>query len=195
MQKKFLIGGGVIAAVTVAAAVAIAAPGSMGHGPMHKMDSDGDGAVSKAEALAMVTTHFTKMDANSDGRIDVADRAAHHKAHFTELDTDKNGSISEAEFMAAHAKRADAREERREGRMDRGTGRHGKGHGYRGASMMMLKMADTNNDRAVTKAEMNAAVDAHFTKADTDKDGKISAAEGAAARKSMHERMKAQTAS
>lgn len=195
MKKKFLIGGGAVATAVIAAAVAYAAPGHMG-----KADTDGDGSISKAEVTAMATAHFAKMDANNDGQIDAADREAKHKAHFAAMDTDKNGSISETEFAAAHAARMEKRGEPGEGPM--GMEGHRKGHGghdghrggHKGGGMMMLKMADANGDKAITKAEMNAAIDAHFTKADTDKDGKISSAEHDAARKAMHERMKAAVA-
>lgn len=184
MTKKFLIGGGVLTMATVAAAVAFAAPGQMG-----KADTNGDGALSKAEVTAMANDRFAKMDANSDGQIDAADREARQKARFGEMDADKNGSISEAEFTAAHASRMEMLAERREGRMRMGDGHHGRGH--RGGGMMMLKMADANNDQSITKAEMMAAVDAHFAKADADKDGQISRAEGAAVKKAMRDRMKA----
>lgn len=60
--------------------------------------------------------------------------------------------------------------------------------------MKMFKMADANGDKAITKAEMTAAVDAHFAKADTNKDGQISNAEKDAMRSAMRERLKPATA-
>lgn len=186
MKKKFLIGGGAVATAAIAAAVAFAAPGQMG-----KADANGDGSLSKAEVTAMANTHFTKMDVNADGQINAADREAKHKAKFGEIDTDKNGSISEAEFTAAHAARMAERGGRGEGKMGRhheGRGHHGGRHG---GGMKMLKMADANGDKTITKAEMTAAVDAHFAKADTNKDGEISSAEHDAMRSAMRERMKA----
>ena len=186
MKKKFLIGGGAVATAAIAAAVAFAAPGQMG-----KADANGDGSLSKAEVTAMANTHFTKMDVNADGQINAADREAKHKAKFGEIDTDKNGSISEAEFTAAHAARMAERGGRGEGKMGRhheGRGHHGGRHG---GGMKMLKMADANGDKTITKAEMTAAADAHFAKADTNKDGEISSAEHDAMRSAMRERMKA----
>jgi Ca2+-binding EF-hand superfamily protein len=186
MHKKFLIGGGTVAAAAIVAAVAIAAPGRVGKG-----DTDGDGALSKAEVTAMATEHFTRMDANGDGQLDAADRAAMHKARFTEMDGDKNGSISEAEFTAAHSAWMEKRGEHRKGM---GGGHDGRGHrGGRGGGMMLLKVADSNGDQTVTKAEITAAIDTHFTKADTNKDGKISPSEHSAMRQAMRERMKAAT--
>lgn len=189
MKKQFLIGGGAVATAAIAAAVAFAAPGQMG-----QADTNGDGSLSKAEVTAMASTHFTKMDVNADGLINAADREAKHKAKFGEIDTDKNGSISEAEFTAAHAARMAERGERGEGKMrghHEGRGHHGMGKGHHGGGMKMLKMADANGDKTITKAEMTAAVDAHFAKADTNKDGLISSAEHDAMRSAMRERMKA----
>lgn len=189
MKKKLFIGGGAVATAAIAAAVAFAAPGQMG-----KADTNGDGLLSKAEVTAMANTHFTKMDVNADGQINAADREAKQKAKFGEMDTDKNGNISEAEFTAAHAARMAERGERGEGKMGRhhqGRGHHGAGKGRHGGGMKMLKMADANGDKTITKAEMTAAVDAHFAKADTNKDGQISNAEHDAMRSAMRERMKA----
>ena len=59
--------------------------------------------------------------------------------------------------------------------------------------MMLMHMADANNDGAVTRAEFDAARAKHFDMVDTNKDGSISAAEREAAhaamRGKMHERM------
>jgi hypothetical protein len=59
--------------------------------------------------------------------------------------------------------------------------------------MRLLKAADANGDQAITRAEMTAAIDAHFTKADTNKDGKISSDEHKAMRAAMRQRMQAAT--
>lgn len=188
MKKKLLIGGGAIASAAFAAAVAFAAPDAMG-----KADTDGDGAISKAEVTAIASANFAKMDINKDGKLDAADREAKHKAHFDALDADKNGSISEAEFTAARQERMEKRGKPGEGHMGMDHKRM-QGHGKRGGhqllrGLMMLKMADANGDKAVTQAEMTALIDTHFAKADTNNDGKISNAEHVAARKAMHERM------
>jgi hypothetical protein len=41
---------------------------------MKQMDTDGDGAVSKAEFLAGAEARFAKMDKNGDGKLDSSDR-------------------------------------------------------------------------------------------------------------------------
>ncbi|HEX9966032.1 MAG TPA: hypothetical protein VGB04_13735 [Allosphingosinicella sp.] len=48
-------------------------------GPMH-LDSDGDGAVSLAEAQSGIEGHFAKIDSNRDGSIDEAEMRSAHQA-------------------------------------------------------------------------------------------------------------------
>ncbi|MBK9433151.1 MAG: EF-hand domain-containing protein [Sphingomonadales bacterium] len=186
-----LIGAG---ALTIAAVAAFAAPGAMGPG---KADTNGDGAVSKAEMLAKADEHFAKMDVNKDGTLNATDKEAKVKAHFAEMDTDNNGSINEAEFVAAHQKRMEMRSgpdgAGREGmgpegmgRGGKGMGHHGRGHKGRGGDhMAMMAKADSNGDKAISQAEFRAAAEARFAKADANNDGKISTEEHQAARKAM----------
>lgn len=49
-------------------------------GPMH-LDSDGDGALTLAEAQSGIEAHFAKIDSNRDGSIDEAEMRAAHEAH------------------------------------------------------------------------------------------------------------------
>jgi hypothetical protein len=49
-----------------------------GRGPMH-MDTDGDGAISLAEAQSMLEGHFTRADANRDGSVTRAEMEAAHR--------------------------------------------------------------------------------------------------------------------
>lgn len=53
--------------------------GGPGHGKaMAKLDTDGDGAISKAEFDAMSAQRFAKLDTNSDGKIDATEMKAQH---------------------------------------------------------------------------------------------------------------------
>ena len=54
-------------------------PGGKG-GPMH-LDSDGDGALTLAEAQSGIDAHFAKIDSNRDGSIDEAEMRSAHEAH------------------------------------------------------------------------------------------------------------------
>lgn len=179
-----------VIAASLTSAALYAAPGAM-------RDIDGNGTVTKAEVVAAADAHFAKMDANADGTLNKADKAAMVTKQFATMDADKNGSLSQAEFVAAHEARAEKREDRREKRMGRGgpegerggkMGRHGGRHG---GGMKMLAMADTNGDKAVSKAEFRAAAEARFAKADTNSDGTISADERKAGRGKWRERQAA----
>ncbi|QVM84969.1 EF-hand domain-containing protein [Novosphingobium decolorationis] len=167
-------------------------------GPRHAMmDADKDGIVTRAEAQAAAEAMFTRMDVNKDGKIDAADREARQTARrtamFEKLDTNGDGSISKDEFMSAERGHRGDRGDR--GPRADGEGRHGKHHMRRGhhgprhgGGMMMMRMADTNKDGAITREEAVAAALTHFDMVDADKDGQITPEE----RKAAHEKMRAQ---
>ena len=83
--------------------------------PFADLDTDKDGRISKAEAVAKpeFAERFAQMDANKDGFVDRADRELAVKQHrdewFKAADSNKDGSLSKAEFDAAHAKRTEGR--------------------------------------------------------------------------------------
>ena len=61
--------------------------------------------------------------------------------------------------------------------------------GHRMGGMMLMRMADSNRDGAVTRDEFTAAAATRFDAADTNRDGTLTPAERQAARSAMHERM------
>jgi len=163
--------------------------------------------VTRADAQAQASRMFARLDVNHDGKLDPADRAAQQTAMFDSMDTDKNGQISRAEFAAHHpgghdmaggeAMRAGAGERRghkmgqgpmAEGRMGHGGG-HRMGQG-RDRAMMMMRVADTNKDNAVSEAEFTAAGTAMFDRADTNNDGKVSREERRNGRMAMRQMMR-----
>lgn len=177
-----------------AAALAIPALAGPSDGRGMRGDLNADGVVTRDEARTAATQMFAKMDANKDGKLSPEDRTARQAARFDAMDTNKDGSLSRAEFDAAHAARADRWAQRGEGAGPDGArggpdGHRGK-HGMRGGKGPgMGKMADTNNDGAVTEAEMQTAAMAHFDKADANKDGKLTQDERRAAHKAMRDAM------
>lgn len=171
-----------------------------GNAMFAKMDANSDGVINDADRALQRQKMFAEADSNRDGELSASEmqamrdkrmerreeqRAARAGARedraakfFERLDTDKSGGLSQAELAAAH----DAMGKRGK----RGEGRRGM-RGVRGGGgpQMMLRLADTNGDKAITRAEFDSALAARFAKADTNGDGAISAAEHEAARKSM----------
>ncbi len=215
-MKKIVLGLGA-AALLAAGGVAYAQAGhGEGHGDgqrdhMAKIDTNGDGQITRAEMMAGVDAMFAMRDANKDGKIDKADREAMREqrraAMWQKLDGDGNNSVSKAEWDAAHAARMANREEMRakhkgmraeagkDGKRGEGMRRGGqrgkmggKMGGHKGGGMGMMAMADTNKDQAVTLAEARAAATKHFDMLDTDKNGVATKAEMQA----MHAKHKAE---
>ena len=226
---KKMIWAGAAGVVLLASGAAIA----HNHGG-YKMDTDGNGEVTRAEAAAAADAAFTRMDANKDGVLNATDRAERKGDRFAAMDTNKDGQLSKAELDAAHAarmeKRADRkgerggkrmanmtdeqkaqwqakRAERRDahfaamdtdnngtlseaeftaGHAKMGEGKRGGHKGKRGGRMM--ERADTNGDKAISKAEFTTAAMARFDRMDANKDGVISSAERQAMKEKRGER-------
>ena len=172
-MKNFVSALGATALALAVGSAAFAAPGAMRHGP----GANGDGTITCAEASAQVAERFAKADANGDGVLNEADKAARMSQMFDTIDTDKNGSISRAEFVAAHSAMGGEH-----AGMEMGGHHMGMAGGGPG---MMLRMADANNDGAVTRDEALAAALKHFDKMDANKDGQVTKAERQAAMKAM----------
>lgn len=189
MIKKAMLG--VSVALLAVSGAAIASHHGPGHG-----DPMGDKTVTRAEAQTRAATMFTKMDVNKDGKIDAGDREARQMARFDGADANKDGSVSRDEFAAARKAAGERRAEwKAKAKAERGErGEHGKrmgghGRGMKGG-MMMLVMADTNKDKAVSKDEFLTAHAKHFDMADANKDGSLTPDERKAAQAKMREHMK-----
>lgn len=101
-----------------------------------------------------------RADADHDGVITRAEMIANAEARFAAMDADKDGKVSAAERDAAR----DAMQARRRG---------GGGYGMRG---------DPDGDVALTRAVVVDRAGKRFDRLDTNRDGKLDAAERAAAR-------------
>ncbi|QGN54996.1 EF-hand domain-containing protein [Novosphingobium sp. Gsoil 351] len=181
-MKKFTLAAAA-ATLAMSATALIAAPGDAKRGP----DANGDGTITRAEVQAQVAERFAKADANGDGVLNEADKAARTGQMFDRIDTDKNGSISRAEFLAAHSGAGGEHAGMDHGAMFGPGGRPG---GRMGGAGMMLRMADTNNDGAVTRDEALAAALKSFDRMDANKDGQVNRAERQAAMQAMGARMR-----
>ncbi|MFA6218671.1 MAG: EF-hand domain-containing protein [Erythrobacter sp.] len=160
-----------------------------------RMDATGDGVLNQDDRGAHGAQMFAKADTDGSGELSPEEMTAAHEArrgaraqkredrmarHFATADTDRSGGLSQDELHALHAARGEAGP----GRPRHGGARHG---GF-GGPMMLLHMADADGDKAVTRAEFDKAIAAHFAKIDADGDGSVSAVERRAAHKAMRER-------
>lgn len=188
-----------IAGAALATTLAVAAGAQTAHDGPPK---------TRAEMQTRVAEHFKQADANGDGFVtkaefDSARTAMHAKymerrqerraEHFAMLDKDKNGSLSKEEFTAPRAPEAehggpDGMHHGHEGK--RGMMRHGVGGGMGGMGMGdgWFTRADTNKDGKVSLAEASAGALTMFDKIDANRDGTISPAEHDAMRGKWHEK-------
>ncbi|MGX7951116.1 EF-hand domain-containing protein [Tsuneonella sp. HG249] len=165
------------AAVLATTGIALAAPALAQQGDM-----------TRAQVEAKAAERFARMDANNDGVLNAADREARRGQAFDKLDTNNDGSISEAEFNARQAARGAKRAERaaqHAGHQGMEQGKRNGTRGHRGGRMGMARMADTNGDNAISRAEFTAAALKRFSQADADSNGTVTVAERQTARQAM----------
>ena len=200
-MSKLLIGGAAL--LVSAAAVAQIAP-MAGQAPQAKAER----VHTRAEVQAKIAEHFAKLDTNRDGAVTKAeadsakaalrgqwaerrkDRRENRREHaFERLDSNRDNAISRAEWDAHAAQREQrisSRDQDGDGRPDRRGGR--RGMHMAGFSGHMFEMADANKDGRVTLQEAQAAALRHFDMADANRDGQITPDE----RRQARERMRAQ---
>lgn len=173
-----------------------------------KMDLTGDGRLDPADRAAHQAQRFGKLDADGNGEVSqaemqaardarkakMAERRAQREARrgermerrFAMLDQDGSGGVSQAEMDAARDKRAEMRGQRGErGERSAARGKRGGKHGSMHMIRGLVRQADADGDRIVTRAEFDRTVASHFARMDTDGNGTLTATERKAARTAL----------
>ncbi|MDQ3510433.1 MAG: hypothetical protein M3414_01840 [Pseudomonadota bacterium] len=160
---------------------AATAPADHGHATMHKkhanLDTNQDGVIDRGEAAAhpRMSAMFDRLDRNGDGKLEANDRPMHgkkgkggHGRHScgpmgwaVKLDIDGDGRVSKIEAADSRmAERFDAMDINRDG--------------YLVASEIRAHAVQRRNERAIIRQQ---EMEAKFTAADSNGDGKLSRAE------------------
>ena len=161
--------------------ITLAAMQQRGERIFARMDANGDGEVSRAEMQSAREARLERRQERREARRN-ARQASGKTARFAMLDLDSSGGLSQEEMATARAQRGDR------------TGTETATRPARRAAMRMgkartmLRAADADGNRAVTRAEFDAALMQRFSRLDADNDGTVTAAERKAARESMRQR-------
>jgi Ca2+-binding EF-hand superfamily protein len=121
----------------------------------------------KGDRGAMMLEQFDAIDADKDGKVTEAEIAAFRAARFVAADADKNGQLSAEELTAMHQGDAQGRMAKRSARMIEHLDTNADGllsaeeFAEMGQRKSPFERADTDNDGAVTLAELQAAKEAH----------------------------------
>ncbi len=134
-MKTFLFATALAGTMLSTGATAQTPPTQIGGGRgMMRADTDGDGRISRTEALAQADERFTRMDANNDGKL-CGDEMPHRRMppppadgsappppmggkHMMKHDTDGDGCRSRDEFRAQAMKRFDKLDTNHDGFID-----------------------------------------------------------------------------
>lgn len=102
--------------------------GRMAERMMGRVDTNGDGMISRAENRAAVETRFSRRDADKSGTIEAGERRAKGKrmgmrgprggGMMKKADTNGDGAVSRTEFDAASAMRFTRMDANRDGKID-----------------------------------------------------------------------------
>lgn len=171
-------------------------PRGSGHMLFEVMDGNKDGVVTRSEVSSALEQRFAALDTNRDGSISPEERkAARDKMRerrtderFAMIDANHDGQLSRAEFGAAHQRPMPGPDGTPPPPGPLGDRKDGPGHGWhhRAGGPGGWGKGQDDPEATVTKAEFMARPLALFDRMDSNKDGKITAAERAAAMEHFH---------
>ncbi|MGH8051371.1 MAG: EF-hand domain-containing protein [Arenimonas sp.] len=140
-----------------------------------------------ADMQAKAQERFQSLDTNRDGKLSYAELQNNpkHRERFDKADLNRDGGLSQDELKQAHQQKRQQRNERRADfreKMQQGREK--------------LKRLDTNNDQALTRAEIGSEMPKladNFSIIDGNNDGKITREEMRIARMAMRAERQSQT--
>jgi EF hand len=104
MSKNLIILTSAAATLVASIGLAVAAepmPPRDGHERgMHRIDSDGDGNVTRTEVLARSAAQFKDLDTNGDGKVTLEEFQVRPLEMFARSDANKDGNVSREERKA-----------------------------------------------------------------------------------------------
>lgn len=180
MKELLFSAVGVAAVSGIAPALAYSAPA-----PQHEMK-----AMTRAEMMQKVQDHFAKLDANKDGFVTREEMQAGRTAMRDQMaDHIKDGASSMFDRMDTNHDGSISRTEFDNAHAAMANHMGGKRMGmhgmHGGMAERMFTTADSNKDGRVSQQEAAAAAAAHFDKIDANHDGTVTPDEMRAAHKAM----------
>jgi len=166
-----------------------------------RLDTAGNGYVTRDEYLAAAQGRFARIDVDADGKLTADELAGSHRhakpdgAHgdhsqsrFEKLDSNHDGVVTREEFMAAASEKFAKLDAAGDGKVtaeDIETSPKTQERALHVAERFISRM-DANADGTVTREEFLAAAKARFAKMDRNGDGYLDADEAQAGRWSGH---------
>jgi len=141
--------------------VALVGPTAAQTAPAARGDANGDGVLSRDEAMAQADARFDRLDTNKDGKLTPDEMPSHRRM----------GGADAAPPPPPPA--------------DGASPPPPAGPGVLGFGGRMFARLDTNGDGVIDREEYRALAAQRFDRMDTNKDGKVDAAERQAARDAM----------
>jgi len=167
-----------------------------------RLDTAGNGFVTRDEFVTAAQDRFNRLDTNADDKLTPDELAASHRhaqapaananrrqAHFDKLDGNHDGIVTREEFVAAASAKFAGLDAAGDGKVtvaDIEAAPKTQERALRVAERLIQRM-DTNHDGAVSHEEFLAAAKARFARMDRNGDGYLDADEARGGRWSSHQ--------